>query len=114
MVSSSSSDYSNQVLKAFDVLFEDIKIRILKMSDAKKERICFKFSKTNHFAQRLVSALYSNQNKKSLELKKLALEGAMKSLKDSFNYIKWNFSNFVVKGTILVNISSFFLLKEIY
>ena len=58
------------------------------MSDAKKERFCFKFSKTNDFSQRLVSALDSNQNKKSLELKKLALEGAMKSLKDAFNYIK--------------------------
>lgn len=64
MVSSSSSDYSNQVLKAFDVLFEDIKIRIFKMSDAKKERICFKFSKANHFAQRLVSPLDINQNNK--------------------------------------------------
>lgn len=94
MVSSSSSDYSNQVLKAFDVLSEDIKIRFFKMSDAKKERFCFKFSKTNDFSQRLVSALDSNQNKKSLELKKLALEGAMKSLKDAFNYIKWKVSNF--------------------
>lgn len=88
VVSSSSSDYSNQVLKAFDVLSEDIKIRFFNMSDAKKGRFCFKFSKTNDFAQRLISALDSNQNKKSLELKKLALEGAMKSLKDAFNYIK--------------------------
>ena len=52
------------------------------MSDAEKERICVKTCKMDNFSHRLVSALASSQNQRSLELENLIFEGIMKSLQD--------------------------------
>lgn len=52
------------------------------MSDAEKEIICVKTCKMDDFSQRLVSALASSQNQRSLELENLIFEGIMKRLKD--------------------------------
>ena len=77
-----TSNHSSEVSDAFDALCKGIKRRIFKMSDAEKERICVKTCKMDNFSQRLVSALASSQNQRSLELENLIFEGIMKSLKD--------------------------------